>query len=1242
MSAKQLINSIKSQDAVILLDSRNLPIASISLSTEEMKSLKNTGVAKRLAGLVSATNASSIILKTKKSDFAASRNIATFADKLDIDILDYFYEKYGRLVSDTEEGGLHIIPGATLFSLDKSLQAKKKTKFTKTDAENAINEVLGNVSDTTGINVSVVNSADIPESVKGKIPKGRRPKGFAIGKTIYLVHDHIVNSKDAQVVLAHELKGHIGVNNIIGNWSEVETLYAGLKKRGGKKFNNMLNEINHRYPGIDSLGEIKEFIAIAAERRETEGSIGAFMRKVRELVKKALTALGFKPISMTDIDLILSRSEGFIAEGKPTIVGEPAQFALDREEVGFDAPVEKRVDSVIRVLQDKFRPVLMTQKEIAKAKGEAINEVEDAYLAEELFYEKTEEDLRVFEETYIEPLAKGLAKYNISREEMDEWLTANHARERNKQIAKINPNMPDGGSGMTNKEADQVHAMVSKEKADKLDELAEHVYGMLEHKRQLMRNGLQSDEITDAWETTYKNYVPLKGMADNEPGTAMRIGKGYDIRGKETMRAMGRRDKAESPVLHSIRDTTESIIRFRKNEVGNVFLKLVEENPNPPYWEIFTEENPDTDRRIIRTAEGKEEVRETPVNMLTARNPDGSKTYFSTKRDGKSYYIKLADSRLNRAMQNMGPEPQGIVTRGLGNATRFLSSMATSYNPEFLLSNMSRDVQTAIGVLMAEQDIPGGRAEGKNLAGKMVKSIPIAMRAIHASLSNKKLTGKAGEWQQTFNQFREDGAKTGWFDMKEIDEQASELEHMVSMARGGTAGNLRSFAKGVKDFVERANTAVENAVRLSVYKHGVDSGLSRKKAASLAKNLTVNFNRKGEIGAVLNSFYMFTNATIQGTAVLVRAIGTARQDPNARSLPLIGQKRMNAAQKLAASFVGSAFLLSMLNREMSDNDDDGINLFDKVPGHIRERNLVIMKSIFGGPQGKYYKIPLPYGFNIFYVLGDSAESAINSDYRSDGKLAVHIIMSMLGSFAPIGFESSKEGSKAAIKTITPTVGKPFVQLAVNENFYGGKIFRENSAYGVERPDSALAKRNTKPHWQTISSFMNEATGGSAFRSGYIDVSPDTLGHFFDFTFSGAGKFADLFVGSLAKAVKGEPVEEREIPFLRKVTGKVMEFDDQTKFYERANEIKQYRDELKSLRGLERDKFLRENRSKIQQINRVKDTEKELSELRKERKEIELGTLSDGRKKVLVDRLEERMDKAIDVFNKRYDKATKGR
>jgi len=247
--------------------------------------------------------------------------------------------------------------------------------------------------------------------------------------------------------------------------------------------------------------------------------------------------------------------------------------------------------------------------------------------------------------------------------------------------------------------------------------------------------------------------------------------------------------------------------------------------------------------------------------------------------------------------------------------------------------------------VMAEQDLHNGLARGKEIAAKMVKSAPKAAYAIRMSLAGKRLKGDAGEWQKMFDQFRNDGAKTGWFDAKDLDGQKKELQKMLDLSQNNMKGSLLRTKKAIGEFVENTNSAVENAVRLSVYKHALDAGVSRKKAAELAKNLTVNFNRKGEIGQTMNALYMFFNASVQGTMTFARAIGTLKE--------VDGKKTLNAAQKVGLAAAAAAFGLAALNREMAGEDDDGENWYDKVPDWVKERNIVIMKSMVGGEPGEY-------------------------------------------------------------------------------------------------------------------------------------------------------------------------------------------------------------------------------------------------------------------------------------------------
>ncbi|EMY3378750.1 hypothetical protein AAID33_004678, partial [Escherichia coli] len=573
-------------------------------------------------------------------------------------------------------------------------------------------------------------------------------------------------------------------------------------------------------------------------------------------------------------------------------------------------PEETIASRFVRQMQDKFQVLKAVQENIRKTGGK-IDDSNNAYMAEELFHGKAENDLNVMKERYVQPLAKLLADYKIAQADLDEYLYARHAPERNAHIAKINPKMPDGGSGMTNAEAAEIMQRVRNSgKQAQYDRLAGIVDDMLARRRELIREaGLEESGVVDAWQNAYRYYVPLKGQDVDGVVSLPRTGKGFTIGGRESRQAMGRASRAQSPSTQAIQDLSESLIRNRKNEVGNAFLKLVQDNPDKDYWQVFTNERPDTMRAIAErvvpeTGETRHEVVERPVPMAMMAD-----RYFTTKKNGKTYYIKLHDPRLMRAMKNMGPETSNAVIRTLGKVNRFLATVNTSYNPEFLVSNFIRDVQTAVMNLKAEQGRSDGKLKGlDNLSAlAVVKDSRSAMSAVYASLRGKTLTGNGAQWQKVWKEFVEDGGKTGWFNMGDLEGQQKEMDRLVSLAKGGWKGQSIGAWHSFLNLVEDANGAVENALRLSAYKHARDAGLSRQQAASLAKNMTVNFNRRGEQGALMNSLYMFANASIQGTANLVRTLGHLNGDG---PLPeRLRWKNLNVPQKIALAAVGAGYLL---------------------------------------------------------------------------------------------------------------------------------------------------------------------------------------------------------------------------------------------------------------------------------------------------------------------------------------------
>lgn len=931
----------------------------------------------------------------------------------------------------------------------------------------------------------------------------------------------------------------------------------------------------------------------------------------------------------------LQQADDILFSLSPTPGGDYAN-----DSTNFALPDESLSQTALRKMADKMNRLKVTQEAIKKAGGN-INEDNDVYLAEELFHGKTERDLNELSRNYVEKLAKGMAARGIQQEELDAYLYARHAPERNARIAERNPNDPkyaDGGSGMTNAEAAAImQEAESSGKKLRLERLAAIVDDMLAHRREIIREGgLETNEVLDAWDASYEYYVPLKGWANDEDvpvgqdgSGRMRSGRGYEIGGRETKTALGRLSKAASPSTQAIVDTTESVIRKRKNEVGNALLSLITDNPNPDLWQVFTNNNPDTQRtQVERTnPDGTKriEVEERPVAM------EMNERYFKTKKAGRTYYIKINDQRLLNAMRNVGPEQNNLLVRTAAAGTRALSAMMTSYNPEFMLTNFTRDVQTALLNVAAEQTRDDGKIKGQKIARQTARDIPRAMKAAYRGLADPDASRNT-EWDRWFDEFIEDGAKTGYFDMKDLAGQAKEIKSIIGRENGGTMGNMLKAKKTVADFVENMNGSVENAVRLSAYVNARRAGISRKKAASLAKNLTVNFNRRGEAGTALNAAYMFANASIQGTMNVARTMATVKDTPvGGNRMNIWG--RMNAAQKLAVGMAVGSYAMAMFNRMMSDEDDDGELFYDKIPGHVKERNLIIMT---GGKD--YVRIPLPYGYNVFSNIGTHAESVMSgkSSLTEAGK---DMTLAILGSFSPIGFQDSEDASNLVMKNLTPTLLGSVTQVAVNEDFAGRVIFKENFPSGTPKPYSSLAFRSTPSAYQSFAQFINELTGGSEYRSGWGDASPDVLQHVVNYYGGGAWSFTEKVADSIKRTATGETIDAHRIPFVGRFRSEVNEYGDIQTFYERRIEVGQLHEEFINLPREEARSFYDEHGGKIALFDMAKDLEKTLRELRKVRDAIEADErLTPEERDEQLDEIEDAMDSEVDFFNLLYNQA----
>lgn len=201
-------------------------------------------------------------------------------------------------------------------------------------------------------NVRVINSGQVQGITGQAVPEGKIVKGFLLNDTAYVVHDNLQSQADVETALAHEVVGHLGINNIMSGeqWASLKKEYQAYKSAGNQAFNDLVSEVNRRYnnPGIDT--EVKEALALMAEQRNRRGPIEKLYKKAVSLVVEGLRKLGVirGQFMQAQMDRLLDRSESFLrsepqAEGIIDRAMEP-QFAQN-DNLYHQIPLDYIVES---------------------------------------------------------------------------------------------------------------------------------------------------------------------------------------------------------------------------------------------------------------------------------------------------------------------------------------------------------------------------------------------------------------------------------------------------------------------------------------------------------------------------------------------------------------------------------------------------------------------------------------------------------------------------------------------------------------------------------------------------------------------------------------------------------------------------------------------------------------------------------------------------------------------------------
>jgi hypothetical protein len=254
---------------------------------------------------------------------------------------------------------------------------------------------------------------------------------------------------------------------------------------------------------------------------------------------------------------------------------------------------------------------------------------------------------------------------------------------------------------------------------------------------------------------------------------------------------------------------------------------------------------------------------------------------------------------------------------------------------------------------------------------------------------------------------------------------------------------------------------MENAVRLAAFDIATKPvsegglGLSEQEGAAIAKDLTVNFNRKGAASKWIQVLYAFFNASVQGGL----KVGRTLAGPAGRKI-MVGGVVVGIAQALAMAMAGF------------DDDDP--------PEFIKAKNF-----IFPTGDGTYKVFPMPLGYSIFPGLGRLiteyilAQNGVISSKKGASDVVVDIMSMTVEAFNPFG-------SGSLWQMAMPTVADPFAAIAANKDAFGRPIYKEDRATNPT-PGYMRSRESSSAVGQFISEFLNyvSSPAGTKYTKGLI-------------------------------------------------------------------------------------------------------------------------------------------------------------
>lgn len=987
--------------------------------------------------------------------------------------------------------------------------------------------------------------------------------------------------------------------------TEFENINAGWWRQIKDFFLNMLHKIGFEdFRGVTlSDNELRYILWRSYENLAEPGRYRSILGEASDVAKQYELKVG--NYAADNQKNSRAADDTLFRDGDPEI--HERALARDR--------YERRVKSGMFQSQEALQDSMLGLKEAMTAilgketNIEDVDGFENAYLGENRLSSVNKAEADAFAHTLFKPMLDEVAKLartEAEREELTDYMMAKHGLERNTYMRNeainngaTNADQTDyagltaliGMDNVADAEAGAQLMIDDYEQAHDTADLWEKVNAV--SKAILSKSyecGMMSKSTFDKISGMYDFYIPLRGFDEKTSSEAYAyLTHKQSAFNAPIKKAEGRRSKADDPFANLQSMAEGAIMQGNRNKlVKQRFLNFTLNHPSDlvsvsdiwvEYDTVSDEWKPVFPDNIDSTNTAEEVERkmmefEAKMESLAQQFPDRYKHGKDTvnipyrivesrdmkqhqivvKRGGRDYVITInGNPRAAQALNGQtNPDNDmsgaiGAILRAGENINRQLSAFYTTRNPDFIVSNFMRD--------MLYTNTMTWIRESPNYALRFHRNYmyanPVRIKQLLAK-HRKGTLDMGNKTEAMFHQFMMNGGETGYANIRNIEQHKNDIRRELKKSNGKIPVKKAWDLLGER--FDEYNRAVENSARFAAFMTSREMGRSIDRAIYDAKEISVNFNKKGSgakfydstgqtktgnasalVSGLGRSGYVFWNAAIQGTANFGR------------------QMKRHPAK--AFTGIAAMFLLGAIVAYLGgdDDDDDDKNAYYNLPEYVRRSNILFRAG------DSWVSIPLPVEYRAVYGMGELMISVLNGKEHLTGGEIAESIAGQATQILPIDFLEGGGGLNAFV----PSAYKPLWEAYVAEKSWTGMPLYKDTPWNKDMPEWTKAYKSANKYIVGLANVMNEATDGDPYTKGAIDLNPAKIEYMLNGYFGGVFGTIDK-LSKTAETVSGN--REYDPRSFLLVNRLVKAGDERTEYRAVNNEyfrLKEEHDRLKS-------------------------------------------------------------------------------